>query len=105
MTLHADQIEHSKRIGANLRSAGEQGLLTNTTVAAADTNAGLQAAVDAASVHADANPAKDRIKRAIDYGKQSDELSDANILGLTTLAGAEALTQDGGTGTRREQMP
>lgn len=68
--------------------------LTNTTIAAADTNAGLQAAVLAAAptLHADCRPMAKRINLGITLGLYSTELSDARILGLTTGAGLVGLT-------------
>lgn len=91
--MHADQIRLSKEIGSNLRAAGDMGFLTDTTVAAADTNAGLIAAVDASVVHAALLPAKPRVDRAIVLGLYDGTLTDANILSLTTLEGAVDLTQ------------
>lgn len=106
MPIHGDAIPHSLRIAANIRAARELTLLTDTTVAAADTNAGLQAAVTAAAAvsHADLGSAPDRINDAIQYGKESGELSDANILGLTTIVGLLALVEAGGQ-NRIEQLP
>jgi hypothetical protein len=68
--------------------------LTDVTIAAADTNAGLQAAVTAAKAtrHADEQPMADRINLGITLGKYSGELSDARILSLTTGAGLVGLT-------------
>lgn len=90
---HADQIRLSKEIGSNLRAAGERALLTDTTVAAANTNQGLQDAVTAAVVHAEVLPTKPRVIRAIQLGDYDDTLDDADILSLTTLAQAVALTE------------
>lgn len=84
-TLHADQVALSQRLGGTYRIAGDYSILTNTTVAAANTVAGLSDAAEAASVHADFVPAKTPILRAIDYGDYSDELTDARVLGLTTV--------------------
>lgn len=101
--IHADAQEHSARCGANARSAGEQSLLTDATVASADTNAGLQAAVLAASGHADVEPARYRINGAIDYMAQSGEWSDARVLSDTTIT--ELIAQTYNDDTRREEMP
>lgn len=97
--LHADQIALSKQqIGASCKGAlaayASNPFLTNTTIAAADTNAGLQAAVLAAAptLHADARPMAKRINLGITLGLYSGELSDARILGLTTGAGLVGLT-------------
>lgn len=90
--LHGDQLRLSVEVGSNCQAAGDLGLLTNTTVAAADTNTGLQTAVTAAVVHGDILPSKARINRAISVG--INELTDAAIAPLTTVAGLVALTQN-----------
>jgi hypothetical protein len=93
-TLHADEIALSYRLGGTLRRAGAAGFsfLSATTIAAADTNQGLQDAVTNVSVHADSVSAKGRVNRSIEYGDATSELSDARILGLTDEAGLIALT-------------
>ncbi len=90
-TLHADQRQLSaQQIGGVCKGAcaayASNPFLNDTTIAAADTNAGLQAAVNtaAATLHADARPMADRINLGITLGLYSTELSDARILGLTT---------------------
>jgi hypothetical protein len=95
MALHSDQLEMSVDIGSSLQFAVNESLLTNTNVAAADTNQGLQDAVTAATCAADVAPSKPRIIRAIQMGSYDGTLSDANILSLTTTAGLLALTQIG----------
>ena|SRR5262245_5160495 len=90
--LHADQFPLSRKIGSNLREAGETTILTDATVTAADNVAGLNAAVDNAVVHAEYNAYKPRIKQAIARGADSQELTDPLILPLTTVAGLVALT-------------
>ncbi len=97
--LHADAQQLSKQqIGAACKQAvavyGYYPFLTNSSAAAADTNAGLQTAVTAATAtrHADERPAAPRINLGITLGKYSGELSDARILGLTTTAGLVGLT-------------
>ena len=97
--LHADQIALSKQqIGASCKGAlaayAAPPFLTNTTIAAADTNAGLKTAVTtaAATRHADERPMAPRINLGITLGLYSGELSDARILGLTTGAGLVGLT-------------
>jgi hypothetical protein len=68
--------------------------LTDVSIAAANTNAGLQAAVTAAKPtrHADEQPMADRINLGIQLGFYSGELSDARILNLTTGAGLVGIT-------------
>ncbi len=91
-TLHADEIALSYREGGTLRRAGSFGFLTNTTVASANTNQGLQDAVTNSIVQADAVPAKGRVNRTIVYGGATGELSDARILPLTTIEELVQLT-------------
>lgn len=97
--LHFDQQQLSKQqIGAACKQAiaayGYYPFLTNTNVAAADTNAGLQLAVRTAAStrHADERYAAPRINLGITLGLYSGELSNARILGLTTTAGLVGLT-------------
>lgn len=98
-TLHFDQQQLSEQqIGAackgSLAAYASNPFLTNTLITNADTNAGLQAAVDAtaATLHVDARPLADRINLGITLGLYSTELSDARVLGLTTGAGLVGLT-------------
>jgi hypothetical protein len=93
--LHADQIPLSREIGFNCREAGEVVLLTDATVAAANTVAGLRAAINAAVVHAEYEPYRSRIIQAINRGEDSQEITDALVAPLTTVAGLVALLQVG----------
>src|SRR6185369_346465 len=95
--LHFDAQQLSQQqIGAAcLGASGNLGFynfLSNTTVASADTNAGLQAAVTASASHADESYAKPRVNLGITLGSYSTELSDARILGLTTTTELVGLT-------------
>ena len=97
--LHADAQQLSKQqIGAvckgSLAAYASNPFLTNSLIASADTNAGLQAAVTAtaATLHADARPMAPRINLGITLGLYSGELTDARINGLTTGAGLVGLT-------------
>lgn len=101
--IHADTIPLDMNVGWNCQAAADLGLLTDTTIAAADTNAGLQAAVTAAVVHADIVPSKARINQAIQVGLYDGSLTDAVVLGLTTVAGLVAATQ-AGTQPNRSQF-
>ncbi len=99
LTLHVDQQQLSAQIigGAckgSLAAYAAPPFLDNTSIAAADTNAGLQTAVNtaAATLHADVRPMADRINRGITLGLYSGELTDARILSLTTGAGLVGLT-------------
>lgn len=91
-TLHADEIALSFREGGTFRRAGSFGFLTDTTVAAADTNQGLQDAVTNSVVHADIVAAKTRVNRTLTYGLASGEVSNARVLSLTTIEGLVGLT-------------
>lgn len=97
--LHADQQALSRQqIGASCKGAlaayASNPFLTNTSIAAADTNAGLQLAVLAAAptLHADARPMAKRINLGITLGLYSGELSDARILNTATGAALVGLT-------------
>jgi hypothetical protein len=97
--LHADQIALSRQIiggvcKGSLAAYATPPFLTNTTIAAADTNLGLRTAVTtaAAARHADERPMAPRINLGIVLGLYSGELSDARVLGLTTGAGLVGLT-------------
>ena len=90
--LHADQIPLSQVVGQNVRSAGRQDLLTDAQVIAATSAADLQANITAAVCHADIEPAKRRINRAIGYGIPSGEFSAAAIQACTSVNDVIALT-------------
>lgn len=93
-TLHADQYNLSRSIGYNINAAANYSFLTDASIAAGDTNAGLQTAVTAgaALAHADSQNAAPRINHAIQFGSYDTTLTDAAILSLTTVAGLRALT-------------
>ncbi|HEU0184889.1 MAG TPA: hypothetical protein VFS27_06205 [Blastocatellia bacterium] len=102
MALHADQLRLSSEIGGNLRAAQDEGYLTNTNVAAADTVAGVRALM--AGGHADQAPNQHRFQRAVDLGSYSSELTDALIAPLTTVQGLLDLTQAGSTQERHQMI-
>ena len=90
-TLHFDQRQLSQQqIGASCKGAcnayASPAFLNDTTIAAANTNAGLQTAVNtaAATMHGDQRPMAARINLGITLGLYSTELSNARVLGLTT---------------------
>lgn len=93
--LHSDEVALSFREGGTLRTAGYYSLLTDATVASADTVTGLSAAVVAAQVHADFDPPKNRVTRTITIGANIGDLTDALIAPLTTVVGLVNLTQAG----------
>ncbi len=97
--LHADAIALSQQqIGAackgSLAAYASNPFLTNTLIANANTNQGLQDAVNATALtlHADCRPMADRINLGITLGLYSGELTDARINALTTGAGLVGLT-------------
>ena len=97
MALHGDQKRLSMEIGANIRAAGQYGLLTDTNVGTANTNAGLSTEIDTkvGTSHGDAYAPAQRFKRAISAGKPADlGLTDAAINGLTTVEGLADLTEN-----------
>jgi len=101
MALHADGNPLSVMAGATVRRAGTVGLLSDTTVAAADTLNGLDAAVDNAVVHADVRGFAGRVKRA---WRLNDEFTNAGVLSLTTVAGLYALATAYGTSPRQDLL-
>jgi hypothetical protein len=97
--LHADQIALSQQqIGAackgSLAAYASNPFLTDVSIAAANTNAGLQTAVDVAALtlHADCRPMAARINLGLTLGLYSGELTNARINSLTTGAGLVGLT-------------
>lgn len=97
--LHFDAQQLSAQIiggvcKGSLAAYASNPFLTNTLIANANTNAGLQAAVTAtaATLHGDARPMAPRINLGLTLGLYSGELSNARILGLTTGAELVALT-------------
>ncbi len=97
--LHVDAQQLSRAyIGGACKGAlaafAAPPFLTDVTIAAANTNAGLQLAVTtaAATRHADERPMADRINLGIQLGLYSGELTDARINSLTTGAGLVGLT-------------
>lgn len=89
---HGDEIGLSYRIGGTLRQCGDFGTLTDATVAAANTVAGINSAIDASVVHAEIVPAKWRQTRAVTAGAAIGDLTDALINPLTTVEGLAGLT-------------
>lgn len=106
--LHADAIPLNRLVGDNLLSAsdlGGAGFLTNAKVAAADTVAGLTAAIDTSTCHADQIPSKARYDLAIQLGTYDGSLTNARILGLTTVAELIALTVAETDDSIQQQVP
>lgn len=89
---HADTYQLSRQVGGSVNRAGVTTLLTNATVIAADTVAGLGIAINSAVVHADQQNFKTRIVAAL--GKDGG-ITNASVLNLTTVAGLTALTDMG----------
>lgn len=96
--VHADAQQLSEQqIGGACKGAlaayASPAFLTNTSITNANTNAGLQDAVNtaAASLHADQQPMAERINSGLTLGLYSGELSNARVVSLTT--GAELVGQ------------
>ena len=97
LSLEAKNYNYQGLSAANM--AVNYGFLTNTTVAAADTNAGIQAAITAAAgptIAGELRQTTDRLNRAI--GRNIGVFTDAAILSLTTTAGFIALATAADTG-------
>jgi hypothetical protein len=95
LNADAQQLSRQQIGGACLGASGNLGFyafLTNATVAAANTNQGLQDAVTAAVCHADESYAKARVNLGIQLGSYSTELSDARVAPLTTTTELVGLT-------------
>jgi len=96
--LHADAIPLNRLVGDTVLSAGNvstnsgYALLTDSSVAASDTVAGLISAVDNATCHADQVPMKARTDLAITLGTYDGSFTDARVLSLTTVTGLVQLT-------------
>lgn len=99
---HADTQPLSKRVGGTINLGGVMGLLTNSGVAAANTLAGLDTFIDGVnpSLHADQQRFAAPLKAAL---RRDQNITNDNILSLTTVAGLTALT-DLGTGTRTDLL-
>lgn len=94
-TVRVEHVGLNAQGVAAARQAGNYGLLTDAQVAAADTVAGVIAAIRAgatlANVHYEAKQAIDRIARAIQTWADIGVITDALINPLTTVAGLVAL--------------
>jgi hypothetical protein len=86
-TTHTDTENLNYQVVSSLNKANSLTWLTDAQVAAADTRAGLKAAINAAVVHGDQENLKLGLLRAID----ASGLSDSDVLSLTTVAGLIAL--------------
>ncbi len=84
---HNDQSPLLTQVYSTFLRTEELGLLTDATVAAADTRQGLKNAIDNVKVHNDQENWKIELKRAID----ASGITDAQIAPLTTVAGLLAL--------------
>lgn len=89
--MHNDEYNLSQQISTTINNMGELAFLTDATVAAADTKAGLIAALNAAAAgfHHDARKIVLLFTRALDHNAN---ITDANILNLTTVAQLAQLT-------------
>ena len=81
---------HNRRCLSDVNAAIRLGL-SNTNVADADSNSGLQSKVTALSTHAEYAFAKTNINVGIRDAGTIGVAADSDISGLTTTAGAQAL--------------
>ena len=99
MATQTDVIELGRLVKQTLNYASATTLLTDTNVAASNTVAALQAAVEAqvsptATLPAEATQARFRVSFAIAAGATAGYLTDALLAPLTTVAGLLALFTD-----------
>lgn len=87
--IHSDQENLAMQVSTTITRAGTMGFLSDATVAAADTKEGLKAAIRAVKVHNDTENIKLLLIAALD---KNPNITDANILALTTVAQLAALT-------------
>lgn len=105
--MHADLIQLSRLCGANFRSANDNGLLSDSFIAANNTNqATLRAAVgNETNLHAEVIAQRGRLQRALDYDGSTygiGDITDSNLPSTSTVAALIALTQEPSTSTARE---
>ncbi len=84
MAIHNDEANLAAQVASTITRAGGLSFLTDATVAAADTKLGLKNAINAVAVHNDSANIKALLIRALDLNAN---ITDANIAGLTTVAG------------------
>lgn len=91
MAGHNDEYNLAQQVSTTINNMGELGFLTDATVAAADTKAGLIAALNAAAsgFHHDARKIVLLFTTALNH---NPNITDANILNLTTVVGLAQLT-------------
>lgn len=98
--LHSDQVGLNILVGENIRLAGRVGLLTDQNVIDSATYLDLKNFIDtnARTLHSDQQGYADRLKRAIDLGKNDGTLTDANIAAATGVENLASLSLATGTG-------
>lgn len=104
---HADLLQLSRLCGANFRSASDNGLLSDSFIAANNTTqAVLRTAVgNEVAFHAEILAQRGRLQRALDYAGDTygiGNITDALLAATTTVAGLIALTSEPSTSTARE---
>lgn len=88
MANHADVQNLSEQVFSTITRAGSQSFLTDAGVAAANTKQGLIDFINSRSVHADQENYKQQFIRVLQFHA---DITDANILSLTTVAGLAQL--------------
>ncbi len=86
--MHNDTVNLSQQVVTTLNSANALSFLTDAGVAAADTKQGLKNFIQSIKVHNDQENIKQLLMRALDF---DSNITDANILSLTTVDGLIAL--------------
>lgn len=86
-TEHSDNVNLLTQAGSTFFRAGRIGVLTDAIVNASTTRQALLDAVSGVAAHADGENWKDKIHNAV----QVSGLTDADINGVTTVAGLVAL--------------
>lgn len=105
--MHADSIQLSRLCGANFRSANDNGLLSDSFIAANNsTQAAFRTAVGSeTNVHAEVIAQRGRLQRALDYDGSTfgiADITDVNLSSTSTVAALIALTQEPSTSVARE---
>jgi hypothetical protein len=93
--MHADQIPADREVAANIRSAGQAGVITDAIINPLTTTAGLRTALTGATTHADQKPVLERYGRAVDAGVALATLSDAGVAAANTVEGTADLGENG----------
>jgi len=104
--IHADQLYLDQAVGHGLQGAKSAGIITDTQVNTATTNAGLRAALASGYAgHVDGQPLVPVAQRALDVGKDDGSMSDDNVNAATTVPELTANTFADPTKTGPQELP